>query len=73
MVPVDLPELSELTKQLKVLGVDYLQESAVSKIKDHTEAFRDGIIPNNLPKGFYINKDKKALCYTEVPESFLLH
>lgn len=65
--PIDLPELPELTKQLKALRIEYLEESALSEIKNHSYAFGDGIIPNNLPKGFYINIQKQALCYTNTP------
>ncbi|KTD11770.1 coiled-coil protein [Legionella gratiana] len=67
LIPIELPEFPRLTQQLKALGINYLQESAVLKIKEFSYAFLDGIIPNNLPKGFYINKDKQALCYTDTP------
>ncbi len=67
LLPVDLPEFPELAKQLHALGITHLQESAVPLIKEHPYVFRDGIIPGNLPKGFYIDKDKKALCYTDSP------
>ncbi|WP_131794786.1 helicase-related protein [Fluoribacter gormanii] len=66
-IPIESTELPELIKQLKALGIDNLQESALPLIKEHLYAFGDGIIPGNLPKGFYINKDKKALCYTDTP------
>ncbi|MBN9227966.1 MULTISPECIES: hypothetical protein [Legionella] len=67
LVPIDLPELPELVKQLRALGIDNLEESAIPIIKEYSSAFKDGIIPQNLPKGFYINKDKKAFCYTNNP------
>ncbi|WP_454781042.1 preprotein translocase subunit SecA [Legionella sp. WA2022007384] len=67
LVPIESTELPELIKQLKALGIDNLQESALPLIKEHSYAFGDGIIPGNLPKGFHINKDKKALCYTDAP------
>ncbi|CAM2936323.1 coiled-coil protein [Legionella steigerwaltii] len=67
LLPIDLPELPELVKQLRALGLDNIQESALPIIKEHSYAFRDGIIPNNLPKGFYISKEKKAFCYTDTP------
>ncbi|WP_454783951.1 helicase-related protein [Legionella sp. WA2024007413] len=67
LVPIESTEIPELIKQLKALGIDNLQESALPLIKEHIYAFSDGIIPGNLPKGFYINKDKKALCYTDAP------
>ncbi|AYK03007.1 helicase-related protein [Legionella sainthelensi] len=67
LISVELPEFPALTQQLKALGIKHFQESAVLKIKEFSYAFKDGIIPNNLPKGFYINKDKQALCYTDTP------
>lgn len=67
LVPIELPDFPELVKQLRALGIEYLQESAIPLIKEHSYAFKAGIIPSNLPKGFYINKDKKALCYTDAP------
>ncbi|KTD66037.1 coiled-coil protein [Legionella santicrucis] len=67
LISIELPEFPALTQQLKALGIMHLQESAVLKIKEFSYAFKDGIIPNNLPKGFYINKDKQALCYTDTP------
>ncbi|WP_412757982.1 hypothetical protein [Legionella bozemanae] len=68
LVPIELPDLPELLKQLRALGIENLQKSAIPIIKEHGYAFNDGIIPSNLPKGFYINKDKKALCYTDAPK-----
>ncbi|MBI2786058.1 MAG: hypothetical protein HYX60_07045, partial [Legionella longbeachae] len=70
IVPVDLPEFPKLTKQLKALDIEYLHDAILLKIKEYEYVFKDGIIPGNLPKGFYINKEKKALCYTETPRRF---
>ncbi|WP_051544406.1 hypothetical protein [Legionella cherrii] len=67
LVSIDHLELPELVKQLRALGIESLQESAIPIIKEHHYAFRDGIIPNNPPKGFYIDKSKKAFCYTDTP------
>lgn len=67
LISVELPEFPALTRQLKALGIKHFQETAALKIKEFSYAFKDGIIPNNLPKGFYINKDKQALCYTDTP------
>ncbi len=67
LTPVVLPELPILTKQLEVLGIDALQDTAALKIKEHPDVFMDGIIPRNLPKGFYIDEEKQALCYTDTP------
>lgn len=67
LVSIDLLELPELVKQLRALGIENVQESAIPVIKEHHYAFRDGIIPNNPPKGFYIDKSKNAFCYTDTP------
>ncbi len=67
LIAIDLPEFAELSKQLKVLGIEQLHDVAAQKIKEHAHAFKDGIIPKNLPKGFYINQEKHALCYTDTP------
>ncbi|CEG57729.1 preprotein translocase subunit SecA [Legionella fallonii] len=67
LIAIDLPELPELAKQLKVLGIEHLHDAAAQKIKKHAYAFKGGIIPKNLPKGFYINQEKHALCYTDTP------
>ncbi|AWN74600.1 hypothetical protein LEAN103870_14120 [Legionella anisa] len=66
-VPIELPDFPELVAQLRALGIEKLQSSVIPIIKEHAYAFRDGVIPKNLPKGFYISKDKKTLCYTEAP------
>lgn len=66
--PLDLPDFPELVKQLRALGIDQVEDSVIPQLREHGYAFRDGIIPNNLPKGFYINKDKKAFCYTDSPK-----
>lgn len=65
--PINLPEFRLLTKQLEALGIKKIHEVATQKIKEHPHAFTDGIIPNNLPKGFYINKEMEALCFTNTP------
>lgn len=67
LIPINLPELPKLMKQLAVLGIENLNDVAELKIKEHLYAFKDGIIPDNLPKGFYIDHNKKALCYTNTP------
>lgn len=67
LIAIDLPEFPELCKQLKVLGIERLHDTAAQKIKEHAHAFKDGIIPKNLPKGFYINQEQHALCYTHTP------
>ncbi|ARB91569.1 helicase-related protein [Legionella longbeachae] len=67
LISAELPEFPILTQQLKALGIKHFQESALLKIKEFSYAFKDGVIPNNLPKGFYFNKDKQALCYTDTP------
>lgn len=67
LVPAELPEFPVLNHQLKYLHITHMQDVAALKIKTHPYVFRDGIIPNNLPKGFYINKEKQALCYTDSP------
>ncbi|ASQ46167.1 preprotein translocase subunit SecA [Legionella clemsonensis] len=67
-VPIDLPALPSLVKQLSALGIQRLQETAAKKIKEHPHAFTDGIIPRNLVKGFYIDSEKHALCYTDTPQ-----
>ncbi|KTD06929.1 helicase-related protein [Legionella jamestowniensis] len=66
-VPIDLPELPNLVKQLSALGIQALQETAAQKIKEYSHAFTDGIIPRNLVKGFYIDSEQHALCYTDMP------
>lgn len=66
-IDIDLPELPQLTQQLAVLGIKKIHDVAAEQIKKHAHAFTDGIIPNNLPKGFYFNKDQSALCYTSTP------
>lgn len=68
LLPIDLPDLPQLVEQLKALDIHHLQDAAIPIIKEHSYAFRDGIIPGNLPKGFYIDKEKKALCYTDTPK-----
>lgn len=67
LIPVDLPELPVLTKQLIALGIETIQDAAALKIKEHPYAFMDGIVPCNLPKGFYIDEKTHALCYTITP------
>nr|WP_284498395.1 helicase-related protein [Legionella maioricensis] len=67
LIPVALPELPVLSLQLNVLGISALQDTAALKIKEHPDVFMDGIIPKNLPKGFYIDEKKHALCYTDTP------
>ena len=67
LIAIDLPELPVLSRQLNALGIDKLEEAAALKIKEHIHAFTDGIIPGNLPKGFYINQEKHALYYTDTP------
>ncbi|MGL5743464.1 MAG: hypothetical protein ACRCXC_13525 [Legionella sp.] len=67
LAPINLPDLPELVGQLKALGLESIKDSAERIITEHAYAFKDGIIPSNLPTGFYINKEKKALCYTETP------
>ena len=67
LIPVALPELPVLTRQLDALGIDTIQDTAERKIKEHPGAFMDGIIPRNLPKGFYIDEAKHALCHTDTP------
>jgi hypothetical protein len=68
LIPVHFPELPELERQLKALGIEQTQDIAREKISQHLYAFRDGIVPGHLklPQGFYI-KDK-ALCYTDSPK-----
>lgn len=70
LLPLDLPEFPTLAKQLEILGIQTLQDIALQKIKEHPYVFTDGIIPSNLPKGFYIDKEKHALCYTATPHRF---
>ncbi|TAL60355.1 MAG: hypothetical protein EPN84_09650, partial [Legionella sp.] len=67
LVPVDLPGFPALTKQLAALNITQIQDSAIKKIEDNAHAFYDGIIPENLPRGFYIDKKRNALCYTATP------
>ncbi|MCE0724103.1 hypothetical protein [Legionella resiliens] len=68
LIPIELPDFPELVAQLRALGIENLQQSAIPIIKEHAYAFRDGIIPNNPPRGFHISKNKKALCYTDAPK-----
>jgi hypothetical protein len=67
LIPINLPDFPALTKQLKALGIDKIHGAAALKIKEHPHAFTDGIIPGNLPKGFYIDNTTLALCYTTTP------
>ena len=67
LFPVELPEFPALTKQLNALGIDKLHDVAALKIKEHPHAFTDGIIPSNLPRGFYIDNKTHSLCYTNTP------
>lgn len=67
--PLNLPDFPALTKQFQALGIEYLQDTAVLKIKEHAYAFKDGIVPNNLPRGFYINKEKQAFCYLDTSKN----
>ncbi|WED44587.1 helicase-related protein [Legionella cardiaca] len=68
LIPIELPELPVLANQLSILGIQKLQDTAAQKIKEYPEFFIDGIVPGNLPKGFYIDKEKQALCYTNTPQ-----
>lgn len=65
-VAIDLDELPILKGQLAALGMNTIDNLAQQKIKESPEAFTDGIIPNNLPKGFYIGR-QNILCYTNNP------
>lgn len=68
LVPLELLKLPMLAKQLDVLGIRSIQDTALQIINEHSYAFTDGIIPNNLPKGFYIIPEEQALCYTDTPQ-----
>ena len=70
LIPLDLDELPTLLKQFETLGIQQIQDTAAQKIKEHLDGFTDGIIPNNLPKGFYIDNEKHALCFTNTPSRF---
>lgn len=63
----ELAEFPNLARQLQVLNIHNIQDTASQKIKEQAHAFTDGIIPGNLPKGFYIDYEKQALCYTSTP------
>lgn len=71
-VPIELPDFPELVVQLRALGIEKLQASVIPIIKEHAYAFRDGVIPKNLPKGFYISKDKKRFVILMPQEGSLL-
>lgn len=66
--PLDeLAVFPNLTRQLQALNIHNVQDTALQTIKEHAHAFTDGIIPGNLPKGFYIDYEKQTLCYTNTP------
>ena len=67
LVAVQMPELPVLEKQLANLGIQFVHDEAAKKIVEYTHAFTDGIMPDNLPRGFYIDQNKHALCYTDKP------
>jgi len=66
-IEINLSEVPLLVKQLTDIGIKKIQDTAAEKIKQHLHAFTDGIIPKNMPTGFYIDKEANALCYTPNP------
>lgn len=57
-----------LIAQLKALTITKIQPAAKELILQYPAAFKDGIIPHQLPKGFYLDKTHAALCFTAKPK-----
>lgn len=66
---LDALHIPILVRQLQALDIQGIQQAALTKIRDNPHAFTDGIVPTNLPKGFYFSKSTNSLCYTDTPQT----